>query len=511
MSRRDFLSLPERIGLRLREHYDLRGYQPYKMSKIEPYDLYAQNRSFVSGGNILTFTDTNGRLMALKPDVTLSIIKNYRGGEVKVCYHESVFRDTGSLGEFREISQIGVERLGTIDRSAEAEMLSLARESLDLIGGDSILAVASAAYVIGLLSFTGADSATEELLVRYLRERNAAGMQKLCRAAAVPEAAAEVWTALADLYGPAEQVLPRLAQLSRNAAMTEAVQELSRVLDGADSVRIDFSIVTDLSYYHGIVFKGYLAGIHTAVLSGGRYDHLLRKFGKQAGAIGFAVYLDRLDEIRPAPEDGCVRIALPKGRLGEAVYERFERAGYACPEIREKNRKLIFENSAAGVSFFWVKPSDVASYVERGAADLGVCGSDILAEYGPDVFELADLGLGRCRMCVAAKEDFRDDPARPLRVATKFPNTARGYYSNLSREIDIIRLTGSIELAPIVGLSDVIVDIVETGSTLRANGLRPYETVSEISARLVANKAAYQFKHPRIRAIAEAITGGGTL
>lgn len=196
-----------------------------------------------------------------------------------------------------------------------------------------------------------------------------------------------------------------------------------------------------------------------------------------------------------------INIALPKGRLGEKVYGIFEKAGYACPSLREENRKLVFENEETGVRYFWVKPSDVAIYVERGAADIGVAGSDILMEYAPDVYELLDLGIGRCRMCVAGPADFRDDRSRTLLVATKFPNITRGYFASLSREIDIIHLNGSIELAPILGLSDVIVDIVETGKTLRENGLAPLETVAPVSARLIANKACFKFKSEEIRAL----------
>ena len=198
-----------------------------------------------------------------------------------------------------------------------------------------------------------------------------------------------------------------------------------------------------------------------------------------------------------------VNIALPKGRLGEKVYEMFERSGYACPDIRCANRKLTFQNPESGVCYFWVKPSDVAIYVERGAADIGVAGKDILLEYSPDIYELLDLDVGKCRMCVAGPADFRDDPARTLRVATKFPNIARRYYSAQSRQIDVIKLNGSIELAPILGLSDVIVDIVETGKTLLENGLAPLETIVPISARLIANKANYKFKYDEISAICQ--------
>lgn len=189
-----------------------------------------------------------------------------------------------------------------------------------------------------------------------------------------------------------------------------------------------------------------------------------------------------------------INVALPKGRLGEKVYDMFEKAGFSCPSIKENNRKLIFENKEAGVRYFWVKPSDVAIYVERGAADIGVAGKDILLEYSPDVYELLDLNIGKCRMAVAAKKDFRDNTDTTLRVATKFSNIAAKYYSEKCRDIDIIHLNGSIEIAPILELSDVIVDIVETGKTLLENDLVPFETIVPISARLISNKSSYQFK-----------------
>ena len=205
-----------------------------------------------------------------------------------------------------------------------------------------------------------------------------------------------------------------------------------------------------------------------------------------------------------------VNIALPKGRLGEKVYSMFERAGYACPEIRESNRKLTFQNPDAGVCYFWVKPSDVAIYVERGAADIGVAGKDILLEYAPDIYELLDLNVGKCRMCVAGPKDFRDDLSKTLRVATKFSHIATDYYTSIGRDIDVIGLNGSIELAPILGLSDVIVDIVETGTTLKENDLAVLETIVPISARLIANKASFVFYKDRIEELTRALAKEAT-
>ena len=193
-----------------------------------------------------------------------------------------------------------------------------------------------------------------------------------------------------------------------------------------------------------------------------------------------------------------LNIALPKGRLGERVYEMFEKIGYGCPAIREKNRSLIFENPENKVRYFWSKPSDVAIYVERGAADIGVVGKDILLEYEPDIYELLDMNTGKCRMCVAAKNTFRDNPEKTLRVATKFVNIARAHYAKKGRDIEICKLNGSIEIAPILGMTDVIVDIVETGTTLKENNLEVIESIVPISARLVANKASTKFKAEQI-------------
>ena len=191
-------------------------------------------------------------------------------------------------------------------------------------------------------------------------------------------------------------------------------------------------------------------------------------------------------------------IALPKGRLGDRVYGMLKQAGYECPAIEQPDRRLIFENPETGVRYFWVKPSDVTIYVERGAADIGIAGKDILLENRPELYELLDLKTGICRMAVAGPKDFVDTRERTLRVATKFPYIAGNFYAAWSRDVELIKLNGSIELAPILGLSDVIVDIVQTGSTIRENNLEVVEEFKDISARLIANKSSCKFKHERI-------------
>ena len=200
-----------------------------------------------------------------------------------------------------------------------------------------------------------------------------------------------------------------------------------------------------------------------------------------------------------------LNIALPKGRLGDKVYRLFRSCGYDCTAMEQEDRRLVLSDEGGSVQYLLVKPSDVAIYVEHGAADIGVVGKDVLLEGGNDVYELMDLGFGVCRMAVAAPVGYREDLSSPLRVATKYPNIAKRFYASKSREIEIIKLNGSIELAPILGLSDVIVDIVETGTTLKQNHLEVIETILPISARLIANKASMKFKQDAVEPLLNAL------
>lgn len=200
-----------------------------------------------------------------------------------------------------------------------------------------------------------------------------------------------------------------------------------------------------------------------------------------------------------------INIALPKGRLGEKVYSLLSEIGYGCEDYTDNSRKLIFGDKDGTVRYFWVKPTDVGVYVELGAADVGVIGKDVLEEYQPDVYELADLKLGKCSMCIAAKNNWNDDPSSPLRVATKFTNTAEKYFLSEGRDIELIKLNGSIELAPVLGISDVIVDIVETGTTLKENDLSVIKKISDVSARLISNKSSLKFKNAEIKTLTDKI------
>lgn len=299
------LSREERTGIALRSLYRSYGYKPYRMSRFEPYDLYAQNRSFIVGSSILTFTDTNGRLMALKPDVTMSIVKNYRGGQHKVYYIENVYRESGPSRELTEIMQAGLECIGTIDPYSEYEVITLACESLQLISDRYILDLASSGVVEALLGITDGSAETKEQLLEYVQSKNAHNISELCTARGIPADIAGAWQELAQMYGPLDETLPRLRALcAMDPGMQAACQELEKLPCGFagahEHIMLDFSIIADLDYYNGLVFRGSVEGIPTPVLSGGRYDRLVSKLGKDAGAIGFAVYLDALSWLDPA-------------------------------------------------------------------------------------------------------------------------------------------------------------------------------------------------------------------
>lgn len=508
----------ERASFALRALYEAAGCRKYHMGRFEEYGLYQENRSFLSSEQVITFTDLDGRLLALKPDVTLSIAKTAQpapGETLRYYYHENVYRPSAESHTFKEISQMGLEMLGAVGEAQVQQAVCLAARSLDALGADWVLEVSHMGYLFGLFDALGVPDAARAKLLEKLREKNAHELRAAAGAAGLADAAADILCSVLSLCGSYADTLAKAAALCRNDAMRAAVAELEALavpLEKAGGViRLDMTLAGEMEYYNGLVFQGYLKALPRPLLKGGRYDLLMQKFTPGAGAIGFAVYLDELDRLSaPLPpvqknstDRVMLNVALPKGRLGDKVYNLLAGIGYGCPEDYNATRKLVVENPEAGIRYFLVKPSDVAIYVEHGAADVGIVGKDILIEASADVYELLDTGLGKCRMCVAAPADYQDDPSRPVRVATKFVSIAKSYYASMGRDIDIIKLNGSIELAPILGLSDVIVDIVETGTTLRENGLKVVTEFMPISARFIANKASYQFKHAEMDTMLE--------
>ena len=477
----------ERSTLQLRVLYEGAGYRKFRCSHFEEYSLYQQNERFLSDSQVITFTDLDGKLRAIKPDVTLSIAKNAQptAGECKKYYYtEQICRPSRESHTFSEISQMGLECIGAVGSAEQAEVVRLALESLASLEVPTVLEVSHMGFVTALLDTLHVDAAARPRLLELLRDKNAHELHAAALQSGLDEAAANALTTILSLHGPFGTTLAAARSQCQCEAQQDALLELQSLQnelgDAGRGMQLDLSLAGDMEYYNGLVFSGYVAGVPRAVLKGGRYDLLAQRFTPGACALGFALYLDELD------------------RLGDKAYGLLAAAGYEANENYNETRKLVVENPEAGVRYFLVKPSDVAIYVEHGAADIGIVGKDILTESGADVYELLDTGMGKCRMCVAGPRNFVDDESRALRVATKFVNIARAHYESIGRDIDIIKLNGSIELAPILGLSDVIVDIVETGTTLKENNLAVLEEFMPISARFIANKASYKFKYAQL-------------
>ena len=491
----------EQATFRLRALYEQAGYRKYRASRFEEYALYQEYQRFLPDAQVITFTDLDGKLRAIKPDVTLSIAKTAQpaAGECKrFYYNEEVCRPSRESHTFQTIHQMGLESMGAVDADEQAAVVRLALQSLAALDVPTVLEISHMGYLTGLLDALHVPAEARAKLLDFLRAKNAHELRTAALAAGLDESAAAALTGLLDLHGPLSATLTAARAACRCETQRAALEELQALQnalgEAGRGIRLDLSMADEMEYYNGLVFTGYVAGIPCAVLKGGRYDYLMQRFTPGANAIGFAIYLDELERLAaPLPpvqqqgrEKSWLNIALPKGRLGDKAYKLLAGAGYSATEDYNDTRKLVVENPDACVRYFLVKPSDVAIYVEHGAADIGIVGKDILTE------------SGKCRMCVAGPAGFTDDESRALRVATKFVNIARDHYERRGRDIDIVKLNGSIELAPILGLSDVIVDIVETGTTLKENDLTVIEEFMPISARFIANKASYKFKYAQL-------------
>ena len=342
----------------LRALYKEYGYSYFKVSKFEEYDLYAHNKSFLVSNNILTFTDTNGKLLALKPDVTLSIIKNISDKDEsthKLCYNETVYRTSADSDGFREIMQTGLECIGDIDTYSECEVVMLAAKSLGTIGADYILDISHMGLLEGYLAEKGIDSELQRDIIRLVESKNTYAIRELLSTAGVDKDAEEGICFLTSLYSPIDEALVSIrpyvcgAQMERAYADLVNINEAMKLYGVSDKLYLDLTIVNDVNYYDGICFKGYINGIPDSVLSGGRYDKLLARLGKTSGAIGFAVYLDRLERHGSDTEEYDVDTVL--------IYEK----GSDIQKIAMAQRELMAE----GVSVLVGRAPDKAQRYRR--------------------------------------------------------------------------------------------------------------------------------------------------
>ena len=490
---------------------------------FEYFDLFSNQIGTTPSKDLFKFFDTEGNTVVLRPDFTPSIarcVAKYFDPEnepVKLCYMGNTFTTASKYqGRMKETTQCGVELIGDGSAKADAQMLSMVVDCIKSIGIEEFqISVGHAGFFDALLEEAGLKRKHANALRSLLDNKNFLGVEDFVEELEIEEKLKNLFLLLAD-FDITEEDLTNAKEWAdaypKVAKAITSLEELNINLKEKGNekyVSFELGMISNYEYYTGIIFAGYTYGLGEPIVKGGRYDNLLSNFDKDAPAIGFAFVIDQLltavDKLSSKENKSDARyltFALGKGRLAKKTLQLFEKIGITCEEIFDPNtRKLIFVNEDLKLRFFLSKGPDVPTYVEHGAADIGIVGKDTILEEGRNIYEVLDLGFGTCRMCICGPESAKEllQHQEQIRVATKYPQIAKDYFYNKKHQtVEIIKLNGSIELAPIVGLSDVICDIVETGATLRENGLDVLEEVCPLSARMVVNEVSMKMENERI-------------
>ncbi len=500
------------------------GYQGIETPTLEFFDVFSREVGTVPSRELYKFFDREGSTLVLRPDITPSIARAaakyfHHETPIRLCYMGNTFINYDKyLGRLKESTQLGAELMGDGSVKADVEMLSLLIKALKEARLSRFqVSIGQVMFFKSLLKEAGIDSETQKRLRRLISDKNRFGAEELLSEWELPNELRSLFLEMTTLSGGPE-VIERAKSLTGNEEAREALDRLKQIYEGLKElslenyVSFDLGMLSKYNYYTGIIFQAYSYGYGEPIVKGGRYDTLLSHFGRELPAVGFAIVIDqlmraverseRVDKDPVPQKERYLTIALTKGRLAKKTLELLEQAGITCEEMKDpSSRKLIFVNHEQKLKFFLAKGPDVPTYVEYGAADIGVVGKDTLAEEGRKMYEVLDLGFGKCRMCVCGPAGAREklNHQEQIRVATKYPDIAKDYFYNRKHQtVEIIKLNGSIELAPLVGLSEVIVDIVETGSTLRENGLEVLEEIMPLSARMVVNQVSMKLEHERI-------------
>ena len=500
------------------------GYQGIETPTFEFFDVFGKEVGTVPSNELYKFFDKEGNTLVLRPDMTPSIaraVSKYFHGDdpIRLCYMGSTFINHDKYkGRLKESTQLGAELMGDGSVKADVEMISMLVASLQKAGLKEFqISLGQVMFFRSLLLEADLEPEVEDALRTQISNKNIFAVEEILANADISEELKKAFSALTSLAGSVE-MLERAKKLTDNEIALKAISILEDIYEGLKGcgcekyVSFDLGMLSKYSYYTGIIFKAYTFGSGDAIVKGGRYDKLLSYFGKKLPAVGFAILVDQLllaldrkdalEEKKASTGERYLTFALGKGRLAKKTLELFERIGIQMEEMKDPvTRKLIFVNEDLKLRFFLAKGQDVPTYVEYGAADIGVVGNDTIVEESRKMYEVLDLGFGKCRMCVCGPASAREklESQELIRVATKYPNIAKDYFYNKKHQtVEIIKLNGSIELAPIVGLSEVIVDIVETGSTLRENGLEVLEEIKPLSARMVVNQVSMEMERERI-------------
>ena len=505
------------------------GYQGIETPTFEFFDVFSKEVGTVPSNELYKFFDKEGNTLVLRPDMTPSIaraVSKYFHGDdpIRLCYMGSTFINHDKYqGRLKESTQLGAELMGDSSVKADVEMISMLVASLQKAGLKEFqISIGQVQFFRSLLLEADLEPEVEDALRFQISKKNIFAVEEILEESDMPDNLKKAFASLTTLAGSVE-VLEKAKKLTDNEKALKAISILEDIYEGLKGcgcekyVSFDLGMLSKYNYYTGIIFRAYTFGSGEAIVKGGRYDKLLSHFGRKLPAVGFAIVIDQLMLALERKEEAAKKqqvsgdryltFALGKGRLAKKTLELFEKIGIHMEEMKDPDtRKLIFVNEDLKLRFFLAKGPDVPTYVEYGAADIGVVGSDTIIEESRKMYEVLDLGFGKCRMCVcgpaSAKEKLESQEL--IRVATKYPNIAKDYFYNKKHQtVEIIKLNGSIELAPIVGLSEVIVDIVETGATLKENGLAVLEEILPLSARMVVNQVSMKMEHERFAAIIE--------
>lgn len=511
----------------IRETLERKGYSEIITPAVEYYDVFAQANPELDQESMLKIVDKSGRICVARPDNTTPIARiaatrlDDAALPVRLYYSQKVFRSvSGDHGHKGEFLQIGAELIGADGLHADLDILSAAFEALRSTGADNFrIELGHAEIYKALIEALGVDAAAAESIRRLIENKSFAALgDVLAPFGSKPEAKALY--AMPQLFGGVE-VLDEVEVLTGNVRVLGAISYLRRLYKALDEagfggmVMIDLGLVHEMDYYTGIMFRGYCGGAGAAILSGGRYNALCAKFGKDMPAGGFGIDVESVAEsltgkgAETAPCRDSVRIALTKGRLEKKTLALLKASGYDISELEAGSRKLIFTLPDTNIEIVLAKAADVITYVEHGVCDMGVVGKDTIMEKGGSFYEMVDLGFGKCRFALATKKGKQvyGSYKTPV-IATKYPNVTRSFFARKNMDVETIKIEGSVELAPLLELADAIVDIVETGSTLKENGLEVIEDVAPISARVIVNLASAKMKKAAIEKVIAELEAG---
>lgn len=505
----------------VRDALEERGYSEIITPAVEYYDVFAQANPELDQDQMLKIIDKSGRICVARPDNTTPIARiaatrlDDAALPVRLYYSQKVFRSvSGDHGHKGEFLQVGAELIGADGLAADKDILSAAFAALSRTGADNFrIELGHAEIYKALIEELGADAASSEAIRRLIENKSFAALGDALQPFG-SRPAAKALSDMPQLFGGIE-VLDEVETLTGNVRVLGAITYLRRLyqaLDEAgygDRIMIDLGLVHEMDYYTGIMFRGYIGGAGAAILAGGRYNALCAKFGRDLPAGGFGIDVESVAESlqgasRPevATRRDTVRIALTKGRLEKKTLALLKDAGYDISELEAGTRKLIFTLPDSGVEIVLSKAADVITYVEHGVCDMGVVGKDTIMEKGGSFYEMVDLGFGKCRFALATKKgkDVYGGYKTPV-IATKYPAVTKAFFNRKNMDVETIKIEGSVELAPLLELADAIVDIVETGTTLKENGLEVIEDVAPISARVIVNLASAKMKKTAIQKV----------